>query len=300
MTNLKLALDWTPNVNHIGFFIAKEKGFYNNKNIFLWIINPEDDNYQTTPAKKVELGYADFALCPTESLISYQTKATPFPLVGVSSIFQKDLSAISVLKSSGIQSPKELDHKTYASYQARYEDGIVKAMIHNDGGEGELMISYPDKLGIWNRLVEGNAHATWIFLNWEALQAEAEGIALKNFKLSDYDIPYSYSPVIAGDRAKISQDKKVIKDFLEATKQGYFYAKSNPNEAAEILSKYIPDHDKNIDLEKAIKLSCAALGEESHWGKMDAEKVDKFLKWLRKRKLESSDIAVEDIILTIN
>jgi ABC-type nitrate/sulfonate/bicarbonate transport system substrate-binding protein len=299
MENLKLALDWTPNVNHIGFFVAKEKGFYKAKNIFLWIINPESDNYKTTPAKKVELGLADFALCPTESLISYQTKAISFPLVGISSIFKEDLSAISVLKSSGIKSPIDLDLKTYASYQARYEDGIVKAMVKNDGGEGHLKISYPDKLGIWERLVEGNADATWIFLNWEAIQAKAEGIELVNFKLSDYDIPYSYSPVIATDKKKISGDQKVFKDFLEATKQGYFYARSNPKEAAEILSQHLPEQDKNIDIEEAIELSSIALGDESEWGKMEIDKVDAFLSWLKERGLEKSDLTAKDLVSQI-
>jgi ABC-type nitrate/sulfonate/bicarbonate transport system substrate-binding protein len=297
MRDLKLALDWTPNANHIGFFVAKEKGFYKEKNIFLWLIDPESDNYKTTPAKKVELGLADFALCPTESLISYQTKDISFPLIGISSIFKEDLSAISVLNSSGIESPKDLDNKTYASYQARYEDGIVKAMIQNDGGEGALKISYPDKLGIWNRLVDGYADATWIFLNWEALQAQSEGIELKNFKLADYDIPYSYSPVIAGDRQKLEQNRDAINDFLEATKQGYFYAKSNPKEAAGILCKHVPDHDKNIDLQKAIQLSCEVLGDESNWGKIDVEKVESFLKWLKDKGLELSNITSEDLIL---
>jgi ABC-type nitrate/sulfonate/bicarbonate transport system substrate-binding protein len=297
MRDLKLALDWTPNANHIGFFVAKEKGFYKEKNIFLWLIDPESDNYKTTPAKKVELGLADFALCPTESLISYQTKDISFPLIGISSIFKEDLSAISVLNSSGIESPKDLDNKTYASYQARYEDGIVKAMIQNDGGEGALKISYPDKLGIWNRLVDGYADATWIFLNWEALQAQSEGIELKNFKLADYDIPYSYSPVIAGDRQKLEQNRDAINDFLEATKQGYFYAKSNPKEAAGILCKHVPGHDKNIDLQKAIQLSCEVLGDESNWGKIDVEKVESFLKWLKDKGLELSNITSEDLIL---
>lgn len=296
MQSLKLALDWSPNVNHIGFFVAKSKGFYNNYGIDLQIISPESDNYTTTPAKKVEQGIVDFALCPTESLISYQTKSKPFPLVGVSSIFQDDLSAICVLKSSGIQSPKDLDGKTYASYKARYEDGIVKQMIKNDEGEGNIKITYPDKLGIWNRLVKGDADATWIFLNWEALQAEAEGVELTNFKLADYDIPYSYSPVIAADKEKLNHNKIAITNFLNATKAGYFYAKDHPEKAAEILSQHIPDYDKNIDLVKAIQISSEALGAERSWGHMETEKIEIFLEWLRKNDLEHSEIKAGDLV----
>jgi len=296
MQTFKIALDWTPNANHIGFFVAQVKKFYKANGLDIEIISPKTDNYTITPAKKVEQGQVDFALCPTESLISYQTKAKPFALVGVSSIFQDDLSAVCVLKSSGIHSPKALDGKTYASYNARYEDGIVKAMIKNDGGEGKLKISYPDKLGIWNRIAGGNADSTWIFLNWEALQAEAEGIELINFKLEDYGVPYSYSPVIVGDRRKLNHNHDAVNTFLKATKQGYFYAKENSEEAAEILSQHIPRYDQNIDLVKAIHVSAKALGPKNSWGKMEMDKVHEFLKWLRQRNLEHSEIKVKDLV----
>lgn len=124
MKKIRLALDWTPNVNHIGFFIAQELGFYTERNIDVDIVTPADDNYSTTPAKKVEKNAADIALCPLESLLSYQTKSTPFPLTAIATIYKQDMSAIVVKKGSGIQSPKDLDGKRYASYKARYEDHI--------------------------------------------------------------------------------------------------------------------------------------------------------------------------------
>lgn len=67
MQKIRVALDWTPNINHIGFFVAQEKGWFKNSNIDVELLNPADDDYQTTPAKKVELGQADFALSPTKA-----------------------------------------------------------------------------------------------------------------------------------------------------------------------------------------------------------------------------------------
>jgi hypothetical protein len=64
------------------------------------------------------------------------------------------------LGNSNINFPKELDGMTYASYQARYEDHIVKQMIRNDGGNGDIQITCPDKLGIWNTLLQGKVDAT--------------------------------------------------------------------------------------------------------------------------------------------
>ncbi|MFT7308173.1 MAG: ABC-type nitrate/sulfonate/bicarbonate transport system substrate-binding protein, partial [Spirosomataceae bacterium] len=116
MEKIRIALDWTANINHIGFFIAKEKGFFTDHDLEVEITDPSVDNYETTPAKKVELGEVDFALCPMESVISFQTKPQPFALKAIAAIFQEDLSAIAVRSSDFITSPKDLDGKTYASY----------------------------------------------------------------------------------------------------------------------------------------------------------------------------------------
>ena len=93
---IKLALDWTPNTNHIGFFIAKELGYYKNNGIKIELLDPISDNYYLTPAKKVELGKADLALCPTESILSYKTKKKKFDMIGIAAIYKEDLSAIAV------------------------------------------------------------------------------------------------------------------------------------------------------------------------------------------------------------
>jgi len=156
MIKLKLALDWTPNVNHIGFIIAKELGFYSQQGIDLEILNPKDDNYSLTPGKKLELDIADFAIAPFETVISLNNKANRVEAKAIYAVLQKDLSCIVTLKSSNITSPKMLDGKSYASYKARYEDHIVKEMIKNGGGEGDLHITYPEKLGIWNTLLTGS------------------------------------------------------------------------------------------------------------------------------------------------
>jgi len=294
MKKVSLALDWTPNTNHIGFFVAKDKGIFKEHGLEITMLDPAEDNYQITPAKKVETGLADFALCPMESVISYRTKALPFKLKAVAAIFKEDLSAIVGKKS--ITSPKDLDNKTYASYHARYEDEIVKQMIRSDGGEGSLEIVYPDKLGIWDTILNEKYDATWIFMNWEGVQAKKEQADLSYFKLKDYAIPYSYSPVIATNEESINIKEDAYKQFLAATKEGFLYAKGNDKEATEILAKYVPERDKNIDLIESLHASSKYFGDKETWGKMDPEEVELYVKWIKAKGLESADFRTQDLI----
>ncbi|MEM7514129.1 MAG: ABC transporter substrate-binding protein, partial [Bacteroidota bacterium] len=289
---MRLALDWTPNINHIGFFVAQQKGFYHEAGVEVEIVDPSVDNYAVTPAKKVEMGMADMALCPTESIISYQTKKDPFPLIGIATIFQEDVSAIVVKGDAGISRPKELDGKSYASYKARYEDEIVKQMIKNDGGQGELMLAYPEKLGIWDTVMSGAFDATWIFVNWEGVEAAGSDIPLAYFKMKDYQVPYSYSPLIAADERKLIEAEEDYKNFLSATKAGYLYAMAHPEEAASILRPLLPEKDQKIDHMKALEASAPAFGTEESWGKMETQVVGDFLQWIYVNKLESIKLEV--------
>lgn len=296
MTKLKLALDWTPNVNHIGFLIAKELGFYNQQGIDLEILNPYDDNYALTPGKKLELSIADFAIAPFETVISLNNKANKVEAIAIYAILQKDLSCITTLKSSNIISPKFLDGKIYASYKARYEDHIVKEMIKNDGGKGDFKIIYPDKLGIWNTLLSGEADSTWIFDNWEGIEAEGKNIDLNKFTLDEFLIPYGYSPIVITKKENLIQHKIVYTNFIKATKKGFLFAKDNLNEAATILKSYVTKYDlENIDIEKTISFSQPYFGDESNCGKMKDNRVFDFLNWLIKNGLENEGILKQSL-----
>ncbi len=296
MIKLKLSLDWTPNVNHIGFLIAKELGFYNQYEIDLEILNPREDNYAMTPGKKLELDLTDFAIAPFETVISLNNKANPVQAVAVYAILQEDLSCIVTLKSSNITSPKLLDGKIYASYKARYEDHIIKEMIKNDGGEGILQIIYPEKLGIWNTLLSGKADATWIFDNWEGIEASDKNIELCKFRLADFNIPYGYSPVVLTKRENITKQKDLYYKFIKATQKGFMYAKNNLTKSSEILSRYVTEYDlKNVDLEKSISSSAPHFGNESDYGKMKQERVWAFLEWLVDKGLENKAVLSQSL-----
>jgi ABC-type nitrate/sulfonate/bicarbonate transport system substrate-binding protein len=296
MIKLKLALDWTPNINHIGFLIAKELGFYKQQGIDLEILNPQDDNYAMTPGKKLELGVADFAIAPFETVISLNNKVNQVQAIAIYAILQKDLSCIATLKSSNITSPKLLDGKTYASYKARYEDQIVKQMIKNDGGEGDLNIIYPDKLGIWNTLLSGKANATWIFDNWEGIEASSKNIELDKFTLDEFNIPYGYSPIVLTKRENITKHKVPYSEFIKATQKGFLFTKNNLTESVDILKRYVTEYDlKNIDLEKSISFSIPHFGDESNCGVMKQERVLSFTKWLVDKGLEDKVILNQNL-----
>lgn len=293
MQTLRIALDWTPNTNHTGFFVALEKGFYEEQGIDLQVISPLTDNYAITPAKRLENGEVDFAIVPSESVLSFFTKEQPMHIRAIAALLQEDMSAIVTLKSSGIDRPGQLDGKTYASYKARYEDKIVEQMIRNDGGAGSIDVVYPAKLGIWNTLLSDEYSATWIFTNWEGVEAKNSNVELNYFRLEDYGIPYGYSPVLVAKDADINANRTLYTNFLSATRKGFLFSLTNVDESAAILKKHVTPHDAEaIDLVQSQQETNAAYGNKESWGKMTTDRWEAFVDWLYENKLIDEKIDV--------
>ena len=171
MTTIKLALDWTPNTNHTGFYVALALGYYKEEGICLSIEPPSDSyNLDETPARRVVNGTADMCIAPSESAISCflsrdDSKIKP---IAIAAILQRDTSAI-VTNVPTIKTPKDLSNKRYASYAGRFEMNIVNELVKNDGGDGNVIEVLPPKLDCFDAMLRGDAESTWIFLGWEGI-----------------------------------------------------------------------------------------------------------------------------------
>mgnify|MGYP005859556123 CR=1 FL=1 len=283
MAPIELVLDWTPNTNHTGFYVAAAKGYYEEHGLGVTIRSPAADNYEKTPAKRVATGDATLAIGPSESAISYSTHPEYPSLTAIAAVCQTDKSAIVTLADSDVDRPADLDGRRYASYDARFEDNIVAQMIQNDGGEGSFESITPPKLGIWDTLLEGEADATWVFTPWEGLLAERDGIGLNSFGLDEYNVPYGYTPVLLARQETIDDDDGRLADFLEATARGYRLAAAEPETAADILRTEASGMDvDNAEFlrESQRRVAQAYLTDDGEWGVMDAKRWGAFVDWL--------------------
>jgi len=302
MTTIDLALDWTPNTNHTGFYVALAEGYYDDRDLAVSIHSPAEDDYERTPAKQVATGESTLAIAPSESVISYQTHPDYPSLQAVAAVCQTDMSAIVTLADSELSRPSDLDGQTYASYDARFEDHIVRQLIKNDGGNGDLEIVTPPKLGIWNTLLDGEADATWVFMPWEGVMAERDGLDLNAFYLDAYDVPYGYTPVLVARPETIDADDGRLAAFLEATAEGYEFAATHPDQAAEILKSTASgmDHDELVFLQQSQQaIADAYLTADDEWGLMDHKRWESFVDWLAAteilRTVDGEPIAAEEL-----
>lgn len=283
MRIIRIALDWTPNTIHAGLFLAQHKGFYKDAGIKAEFISPEADNYKLTPARRLSRRTVDFAIAPSESVISYNTSRRPVAITSVASILQRDTSAIVTLKSSGITRPEQLDGRTYATYSARFENGIVAQMVKNDGGKGEFSPVAIGRLGIWDMLKNSEADSTWVFMPWEGVEAKKNGLELNVFRMEDFGIPYGYTPLLLAHISAIRSNEDAYRRFMAATARAYEEIAVNPESAASLLCEKI-DHpnfsDESFIAASLRELQPALLNGNGKWGVMDGRVWGDFVNWL--------------------
>jgi len=229
LTTVKFALDWTPNTNHTGIYVAREKGWYTQRCINLQIL-PYSAN--VSPDTMVSNGQADLGISSTEGIVA--DAAVKQPVVSLAAIIQHNTSALVTLASSGLNSPRDLDGKIYGGFGAPYESAVVGAIIRQAGGKG-VFKNVTLNVDAMQALETKQIDFAWVFEGWEVIQAERAGFKLNVFPITSYGIPDYYTPNIITSPREIQQHPDLLRRFMAATSQGYEYARTHAREAAQLL-----------------------------------------------------------------
>jgi ABC-type nitrate/sulfonate/bicarbonate transport system substrate-binding protein len=242
---VRLALDWTPNTDHTGFFVAESKGWYAAAGIDLQVL----PYGSATPETLLAAHQAECGISFQDSLTF--AVAAGSDIVSVAAILQRTASAIAVLSSGPITRPSQLDGKTYAGFGYPNEEPTLKAVIKADGGKGDFKIATLNGAA-YEALYNKQADFTIPFTAWEGVEADLRGIGLRYFHFSDYGFPEFYQVVLACDRQWLAKGPDAAHRFVAATVQGFQFAATDPDAAAAILIAENPGvFDANEELPAA-------------------------------------------------
>ncbi len=267
LTTMTLALDWTPNTNHTGIYVALSKGWYADEGINLKVL-PYSAN--VSPDVLVSSGKADVGISSTEGIVA--DAATGQLVVSIAAIIQHNTSALVTLAGSGLNRPRDLDGKVYGGFGAPYEGAVVGEIIQHDGGTGKFKNV---TLGVdaMQALESHQVDFVWVFEGWEVIQAERQGVKLNVFPITNYGVPDYYTPNIITSPNEIQQKSDLLHRFMAATMKGYDYARSNPQASAQLLIKAVTPGtfpDTGLVVASQQFLSPRYVDPNRKWGWQDA------------------------------
>lgn len=228
-TKIRFALDWTPNTNHTGLFVAQEKGYFTDAGLDVEIL-PYNNSATAT---LVGAGSAEFGI-GFQGPMTF-AKAAGTPVTSVMAILQKRSTGIGVRADrDDIQSPADLDGKTYAGFGSPGETETLTTIVKNAGGTGDVKI-VTLQTSAYEAVYAGEADATEPFATWEAIEAELRGQPFKLFAFSDYGFPENYEVLVMGNDDWMKDNADTTSKFVQAVQKGYRFAVDSPDEAAQIL-----------------------------------------------------------------
>ncbi|MSQ31212.1 MAG: ABC transporter substrate-binding protein [Dehalococcoidia bacterium] len=229
LERVRLALDWTPNTNHTGFFVADREGWYREAGIELDVLPYSGGAAETL----LGAGQANFGIAFQDSLVF--ARASGLPVVSTMAILQHIATEIAVKAArTDIKTPKDLDGKTYAGFGLPYEVPTLQHVIRSAGGTGKFEV-VTLKTAAYEALYSGAADFTVPFVTWEGIEAELHGQALRTFRYTDYGFPDFYQVVLAANEEWVAKHTDLARRFVRATVRGFEFAAKQPHGGAQHL-----------------------------------------------------------------
>ena len=229
-TQVSIALSWTPNTDYTGIYVADKLGYFQQQGINLKIIPYSS----TTPETLVAKGLADFGFS-YQAGVAY-ARAAGQDIVSVFAPDQKGTYVIGVpANRTDINSPKDLDGKTYAGFGDPDEIPELKYVIKHAGGTGNFKDVTLGDTSAYEAVYSGKADFAIPIATWEVIQAKLDNTPFKTFTFTDYGFPAQSSGLIASSQKYLSGHSDLARKFLDATTKGYAYAADHPQDAAKIL-----------------------------------------------------------------
>lgn len=231
-SEISFMLDWTPNTNHIGLYVAQEKGFYKDAGVSVKIL----PTAQAGAEVSVENGVADMGFTTLSNVAAFNAQGSDLKLVF--DLTQKQVARWCALASrDDIKTPKDLSGKTFVSFGSAEQTAVVRQMIKTAGGTGEFKTATAGT-NTFETLTSGKGDFGGFYATWEGVESELNGPALNCFVASDWGVPGNPDQLgfaVKSSWLKDAKHEETLKKFLAATKKGYDWALANPDEAADLL-----------------------------------------------------------------
>lgn len=291
-TKITVCLDWTPNTNHTGLFVAAAKGYYEAAGLDVEIVQPPENG----AAMMCAAGQAEFAIDAQDTMAAALVGDTPMGITAVAALLQHNTSGILSRAGEGMDRPAGMTGKTYSTWDSPIEQAMIRYVVEQDGGNPDAINLIPNVItDEAAALSAGDTDAVWVFYGWSGISAQLSGLEFDYFDFADIaDVLDYYTPVLIANNAFLESDPASAKAFLDATRKGYEYAIEHPEEAAEMLIEGDTTGALNDSRELVLAsqkwISQQYKAEVAQWGYIDSARWDGFYTWLHENGLIETEL----------
>ncbi len=281
MTQVTVALDWYPNANHAGLFLAEGRGYFAAEGLDVELYTPADPTVvlQTVGAGRDTLG------------ISYQTdvllaRAAGVPVVSVAALVQRPLLGIMSLSERGIGRPRDLVGKTVGYPGIPSQQAFLATMLEADGASLADVELVDVGFNLVPAVVGGRVDAVMgAYWTHETILAEREGHPVDLLRVEEWGVPPYYELVLTASDETVANDPETVRRFLRAAQRGYAEAVADPDAALDALAAASPELDRAVEVEGLALLAPVWTEGVPAFGTQTPERWRRYAAWMADRGL---------------
>jgi putative hydroxymethylpyrimidine transport system substrate-binding protein len=283
---LSLTLDFYPNPDHAGIYMAQKLGYFKEAGLDVNIQTPSDPS---APIKLLAAGRTDLAISYEPEVLL--AKEQGLDVVAVGALVNRPLTSMIWLKKSGIKGVGGLRGKTIATAGIPYQDAYLKTILSRVNLSPSDVKAVNVGFGLLPALVGGSAQAMLGgFSNVEGVDLRLRGDDPVVTPVDQLGVPGYDELVLVARGKQLEEDPQEIRLFLAALARGTAAAAGNPKATAKALLEANPDLDPKLTrAELAATLPLLNPPRGGHpYGYMDPAQWTKFIGWMRDNELIST------------
>lgn len=238
ITSIKLQLQWLPQAQFAGYYIAQEQGYFEEEGFDNVEIIPSGGDI--VPQDALVAGDVDFAIAWVPKVLG-TLEATGAELTDIAQVYHKSGTLQVSYKGDGITSPADFEGKRIGSWGFGNEWEIFAAMAAE--GLDSTTVSITTQDFSMNALLDRDVDAAqaMTYNEWAQILEVVNPETGELYQPDDFDV-VSYEDTegamlqdaIWADTARLSDPayEDAAVRFLKAITKGWIYARDNPAEAA--------------------------------------------------------------------
>lgn len=241
LTSVSFVLEWTPNTNHTGIYVAKDKGYFADEGLDVDIMLPGEVGSN----QLIATGKADFGVSVQERLTIARDE--DLPLVSIAAVIQHNTAGYASPVENDITEPADFEGRIFGGVGTDLEQAMMKTIMEENGADfSKVEITNIGDSDFFTA-VKRDVDFSLVYQGWTGIEAELRDEELNMVYLKDFTEQLDfYTPILATNEMMIEENPDTVKAFVHAAVKGYEYAIEHPEDAADILIEQEPDLDPSL------------------------------------------------------
>ena len=280
---LSLTLDFYPNPDHAGIYMAEKLGYFEEAGLDVEIQTPADP---AAPMKLVAAGQSDLAISYEPEVVLAHEQG--LETIAIAALVNRPLTSMIWLGKSGIGGVPDLKGKTVATAGIPYQQAFLATILGRAKLTADDVKEVNVGFGLLPALLSGSAEAMLGgFSNIEGVDLRLRGKAPVVTPVDQLGVPTYNELVLVANRGALAEDPEKFRLFIAALQRGTEAAVAQPGAATKAILEANNDLDPKLtaaEVEATLPLLGARV-EGQPYGYMSPEEWQTFSGWMRDNEL---------------